>query len=1259
MTTRKRGLLWIAIGLGATMLLLVAVAAVVSQTAWFRGWLRDQAVERLSSQWQGDLAIGALEGNLFTGLSLRDVRLVLDGRTVASIDELRASYNLWAMITDELSLDELRLRGLELRLVERNGTWNVADALAATEPEPASREPASTRFGIDRLVVSDATVRVRRPGDRRTIRDAELVGSIAVAPDETTLTLESASLRLPRSHVRVRELAGTVAYAAAGAIDVTNLRLRTDRSHVTGDVAFDPDERVDVAVEAALDAGELRRLARTDVPRQDVHAKVAAHGPARAVTVDATLAAGDATIDLDGTLDLAAEPEHYDLTARFGHVDLAALLGPEQPATDVNGSVRVTGSGTDLGTMTTSVAATLADSTVAGTRLAKLGAEARIDAGAVRFEADANAPAGNAHATGTVAPAAERYDVTVEARDFDPATLTGNARLRGSLNATLQVHGKGFTPATADAEASLAVAPSRIGDLAITSADADVAAQGGRLDVRRLTVESPALAAQASGTIGLEATTATATTGDLRFDVQARDLGALGAVAGAPDAKGTLTLTGTASGNLEAFTVDADVHGRELGYGGARIGRLTADVDATRVGADDGRATVTAAADDVAAGGRDLAHAELTATWRQTGAATSTATVDLAARDRDGRRDAFVASAEIGPDTTRVAVDTLVLALGEDTWRAVGRPVVTVAASAIGVEDLELRSDRGVVRAAGVARRSGASDLRVHVEGVELGPLFAEDGESAPDRIAGTLAVDATLTGTLGAPRLVGDATIARPRLGGVPYAEARAHLETTPTSARVEATLAQQPGQALVLRATAPVTLSLAPFEAKAQGTIDGSLTADRIDLAFLSAMTTQVADPGGTLTADVRIAGTLDQPLVRGPVTIAGGHARLPAIGVTYDDVELALRLEGQAATVERLHVAAGDGTIDGRGNVRIEPSGPALDVRIELTRFPLFDNKDGHAAASGWLWASGTLAAPVLEGSIETEELVFQIPETLPGQVRPPDPTIEVVGPDAPVAPQAVAATQREDAAAPTPSVLDRAAITVQVQVPRNAWIKRSDAEIELRGWITAWKKPDEELQLSGVIEVVRGWFSFQGKTFDVTEGEVTFTGQGLAPNLHLVAEHRAGEYTVRVVLGGTVTKPKLTLESDPTLSQADILSVLIFGKPASELSSGQSAGLREQALGVAAGYAASELRQSVANALGVDTLEFNTGGGSLEQASISAGKYVAPDLFVSLAHRFGEAVEELRIEYFLTPHWTIETSTDTRGRSGADVFWKLRY
>jgi autotransporter translocation and assembly factor TamB len=243
---------------------------------------------------------------------------------------------------------------------------------------------------------------------------------------------------------------------------------------------------------------------------------------------------------------------------------------------------------------------------------------------------------------------------------------------------------------------------------------------------------------------------------------------------------------------------------------------------------------------------------------------------------------------------------------------------------------------------------------------------------------------------------------------------------------------------------------------------------------------------------------------------------------------------------------------------------------------------------------------------------------------------------------------------------PGVFDRVAVTVQLAVPRDAWVRRSDANVELQGWMTAWKKPGEDVHLAGDIRGVRGWYAFQGKKFSLAEGSVRFSGQGLDPVLDITATHKTGEYLVRLRVGGTVTKPSLALESEPALDQADVLAVVLFGAPANQLSRSQSTGLREQALGIAGGYVAAELRQSVADALGVDDLQFETGTAGLGDASVSIGKYVADDIFVSLAHKFGaQSVEEVRIEYVIRPGWSLETSTDTLGKSGVDLFWKRRY
>jgi hypothetical protein len=56
----------------------------------------------------------------------------------------------------------------------------------------------------------------------------------------------------------------------------------------------------------------------------------------------------------------------------------------------------------------------------------------------------------------------------------------------------------------------------------------------------------------------------------------------------------------------------------------------------------------------------------------------------------------------------------------------------------------------------------------------------------------------------------------------------------------------------------------------------------------------------------------------------------------------------------------------------------------------------------------------------------------------------------------------------------------------------------------------------------------------------------------------------------------------------LEKADILSVLLFGKPAHELGQGESVALQRQALGLAAGYVMPEVRTSVMNTSAIDLL-----------------------------------------------------------------------
>lgn len=1251
----------VALTVGLLLGLLIGVAAVVSQTAAFRDWLRRTIVARLNAGLNGEIAVGRIDGNLFQRIVLTDLRVRSEGRRVLAARRVEARYDLLGLVAGHgLVLRAATIDGLALTLVADDRGWNVA-RLYPPAPEP--KQPSTLVVTLDDARVHRGAVKIVRPADVWRVRSLDVAGSARFAPTEQTLTVAKSAADLPGRDVRVVDLAGRVAIADDGATSVRALRLRTEGSELAVDARIPGRSggAYDVTVDVPhLAAAEVRRLVRVTAPATDLAANVRLQGPASWAAIDGKITSAAGTVEIGGHVG-QTEPLSYDVHATLTNVNAAGFAGPAQPVTDLTGTVDAKGKGVTLADAASHLALELRDSAVGGRAISRLAVSGDVADQQVTFEASAAAEGGEADARGTVGVADERYDVRLEARHFDPAPLVGRADLHAQLNATLTAAGTGFTPATARGEVHLAMTPSRVEQIDVRSAVADVRAASGTLTVDRLQVDASAVQANASGTIGLDEHAAP-TTAALRFAVRAPDLAPVAKLAAAGPLSGSATIDGTASGKLGDLAVRATVTGRQLARAGALVGSVTADVTGNGLGGPRATAGVGIHASDVGATGRRFTTVDVDASWQQQPAGASAARVALRAAEEPQHHHELVATAALGPSERRVTVETLRLDLGNDTWRSEGTPVITQRGERVAVAGFVLRSPRGVVRLDGEGGTAGREDLTLHVDGLDL-DLLAPTLEA---KLSGRVAANARLGGTAAAPVVEAHATVAAPTFEGVRY-ESMA-LDATVGGGRgtVGARIVQAGPRQLALDASSPVRLSLAPFTYSTGGALAGSARASAIDLAFLDPLIPQVSKLGGTLDADLDVRGTLAEPQLHGPVAIAGGHAYVVPLGVTYDPVELRMTLAGPAVSIDTLRIVSGHGTLTGSGSARVAGAGAgaAIDTRITLTKFPLFDNELGEGAASGTISVGGTTAAPTVEGALTTDRFVLRIPETLPGSVRPPDPTIRVIGPAAPAPPpvslQPASATSEQKATLPKPSIYDQASITIRIDIPNNAWIRRSDANIELRGWMAVTKRPSAEAALTGEIDTVRGWYTFQGKTFSIEEGRVTFTGNDFNPLIDITAVYTVPDYVVRVKLGGTITKPTLTLESEPSLPQADILSVLLFGKPASELSRNESASLREQAIGVASSYVAGELAQSVANALGVDTLRFETGGEGMQGASVALGKYVAPDVFVSIAHRFAkQGVQEIRIEYRVTPRWSIETSSDTLGDSGIDVFWKKRY
>ena len=91
----------------------------------------------------------------------------------------------------------------------------------------------------------------------------------------------------------------------------------------------------------------------------------------------------------------------------------------------------------------------------------------------------------------------------------------------------------------------------------------------------------------------------------------------------------------------------------------------------------------------------------------------------------------------------------------------------------------------------------------------------------------------------------------------------------------------------------------------------------------------------------------------------------------------------------------------------------------------------------------------------------------------------------------------------------------------------------------------------------------------------------------------------------------------------------------------------------AFSLASGYVMPELRQSMMNTLGLDTLEVGDEG-------VRAGRYVTRDIFITLAQDFtGRTGQVMGVEYSVTRRLSLRLSTSTRGDSAVDLLWRRRY
>ncbi|MGE5742352.1 MAG: translocation/assembly module TamB domain-containing protein [Gemmatimonadota bacterium] len=679
-------------------------------------------------------------------------------------------------------------------------------------------------------------------------------------------------------------------------------------------------------------------------------------------------------------------------------------------------------------------------------------------------------------------------------------------------------------------------------------------------------------------------------------------------------------------------------------------------------------------------------------------------------RTRIGELSGVVAGGRYVRDTAgdrQVAVDSFAVRLPGGVWFLEAPATLHFGDSVLAVDSIALRrvNGPGQVAFAGTIPTGGSGFGRLHVEGF---PLAGVNALLQRDTLGttGTVSLDLTARGSRREPSYDG-------RFALVPDSAGAPSVDGTFAYAgrRLDAAASLKRGEREVVGFTAHLPLDLALVRVPRRqlpDTLSIRARADRAGLDALEALTSQVRDVRGQVTADVGIRGTWDAPRLDGVLRIDSAGVAIPALNVRWEGIAGRLRLGGDTIYVDSLGVRSERGRADLGGYVRLERlTHPVLALDIESQDFKALEVKgDLSLMASGKLALRGPVFGATLTGTGTVTNGVLYFADLVEKRIvdlDAPDPSM------AGLIDTALAAVIRRQGLGPSfhSLFLDSLRIRdVQLGMGSSVWLRSNEANIQLAGRINV-NKVNRNWLLTGTLQAPRGTYRLQvgpvSREFVVTQGTVRYFGTpDLDAALDIEARHvvhplstvnqtttsgsSSGDVTVIAHIGGTLLVPRLTLSAEGrTMPQTDILSYLMFGQASADVANAPgAAGAGRKALlfSTAASFAAGELERSVVSDLGIplDYVEIRPGdpGNLLQNASFAAGWQIGQKTFLIVRANIcpgSSNVLGASLQFRISPEWRTEASVEPvgtcligtsstvgsspRSQVGADLFWERRF
>ena len=482
-----------------------AMAVIVSQTAWFKDWLRGY-VERQAAQYiNGQLSIQRLGGNIFFGVELENIAVSMDGSEVVAVKDIGVDFNVFQLIARGISVDSIRVNQPIVYLRREGEAWSIS-RLVRRERSEADRQGPGRPITIEDIGVTDGSVVVEGPIGTSGIVvparfdkvDARL--SFRYEPVRYSIDFDSASFRASDPSIALNAFSGGVS-VHDDSLFMDNLVVRTAESALTlkGSVEHyltTPVFKVEIASDT-LSVPEWAGLipALEGIALQPAF-DLKTDGPLDRLGVQVNVRSDAGQLSGNLTTDLLTPGQSVTGTLSVHNLDLAPVFGRPEYRTDISGEATVdaqAASFRDIGSLRGHLDLNAPKIEAGGYAAEGVMAKADFNGRDIAVDGQARAYGAAATTAGRVRLPATfgsggrvEFDLRGQARGVDLRRLPGEANVpRAATNITAEYHVAGSAPVgdgPLNVRADARFLPSTIAGATIASGGtARLSVQGDRL----------------------------------------------------------------------------------------------------------------------------------------------------------------------------------------------------------------------------------------------------------------------------------------------------------------------------------------------------------------------------------------------------------------------------------------------------------------------------------------------------------------------------------------------------------------------------------------------------------------------------------------------------------------------------------------------------------------------------------------------------------------------------------------------------------